>query len=618
MPARPTSGVVNALRRRLPIGGLAARASWDQDPAGIRVIRRRLAPAAAAVSGLLLLGGTALHRGSTALDAVLLVLAAAQISLYLGLEYLVPARLGRRILAPEQFRFLLLTTPATFVLLGMAGWGENGAAYYPGIPAMIAGVIALAVGVLEPPRVVIPWATAGGTALVAGALLGGGWSSAILLPPAFLGAVAVLSWLIRDGIEGFHADRRDVVRRVARLTSSPDPDETAKTAAAIVRLLQPWGDFQSVLILRFTTLDESIVLAAPSPVNAPGLAVGDALPASRNTRLRAKAAVGPWLTDWTVRPDDGAYGSRVAQAGVRAAAYVPIVHQGRVMGLIVGADGRTADAGLSRLASRLPVLIEVAELAGVLLGPGLIALEAHSEAAVRLDAILAERRFAPVFQPIRELATGRVVGFEALTRFEGSIGPAELFAQAAQLDRLRDLEIATIEAALLAAERLPAGQWLSLNVSPALLIETATLRQLFGKVRRPIVLELSEHQGVGDYGVLATAVDRLGPRVSLAVDDAGAGFSTLRHILETSPAWVKLDIGVVQGVDTDPARRALIAGLVHFARDVGIHLVAEGIETKAELRALETLGVAFGQGFLLGVPLSIDDATIAARRRAIA
>ena len=94
--------------------------------------------------------------------------------------------------------------------------------------------------------------------------------------------------------------------------------------------------------------------------------------------------------------------------------------------------------------------------------------------------------------------------------------------------------------------------------------------------------------------------------MSLAIDDAGAGFSSLRHILETSPAWVKLDIGLVRGVDTDPARQALVAGLVHFALQARISLIAEGIETLPELEMLKSLGVEFGQGFLLARPAPIS------------
>jgi EAL domain-containing protein (putative c-di-GMP-specific phosphodiesterase class I) len=107
---------------------------------------------------------------------------------------------------------------------------------------------------------------------------------------------------------------------------------------------------------------------------------------------------------------------------------------------------------------------------------------------------------------------------------------------------------------------------------------------------------------VADYGALREAVADLGRGVEIAVDDAGAGFASLRHVIELRPDYVKLDITLIRGVGDDDARRALVAGMVHFAAETGCLLVAEGIETEAELEALRQLGVGLGQGYLLGRP----------------
>jgi EAL domain-containing protein (putative c-di-GMP-specific phosphodiesterase class I) len=116
------------------------------------------------------------------------------------------------------------------------------------------------------------------------------------------------------------------------------------------------------------------------------------------------------------------------------------------------------------------------------------------------------------------------------------------------------------------------------------------------------VIELSEHELIEDYAPIRTAIQSLGSRCSLAVDDAGAGFASLRHILEVRPAYVKLDLALVQGVSDDVTRRALVAGRVHFASDANFTLIAEGIETPADLATLRMLGVVLGQGYLLGRP----------------
>jgi EAL domain-containing protein (putative c-di-GMP-specific phosphodiesterase class I) len=90
--------------------------------------------------------------------------------------------------------------------------------------------------------------------------------------------------------------------------------------------------------------------------------------------------------------------------------------------------------------------------------------------------------------------------------------------------------------------------------------------------------------------------------VRWAIDDAGAGFASLRHVIELRPQEVKLDRGIVKRVDRDPIRQAIIAGLSHFASNAGCLLIAEGVETLAERDKLVELGVAYGQGYLFGGP----------------
>ena len=97
----------------------------------------------------------------------------------------------------------------------------------------------------------------------------------------------------------------------------------------------------------------------------------------------------------------------------------------------------------------------------------------------------------------------------------------------------------------------------------------------------------------------------LGTNVRIAVDDAGAGFASMQHVVELEPQVVKLDISLVRGVDADPARQALIAGMHYFAERTHCELLAEGIETEAELEALKALGIRLGQGYLLVAPSKV-------------
>lgn len=197
-----------------------------------------------------------------------------------------------------------------------------------------------------------------------------------------------------------------------------------------------------------------------------------------------------------------------------------------------------------------------------------------------------------------------IVGYEALTRFSDGVSADVRFAEASALGLGLELEMATLRSAWRAATSLPASAWVSLNVSPALILAGLPLRSLLRGNRRQVVLEVTEHAAIEDYEALRAAVADLGPRTELAVDDAGAGFSSLRHILELKPAYVKLDRWLVAGLEADTARQAMIIGLQHFARTTGCQLVAEGVETLGELAALQGMGIGLGQGYLFGRPTS--------------
>lgn len=225
----------------------------------------------------------------------------------------------------------------------------------------------------------------------------------------------------------------------------------------------------------------------------------------------------------------------------------------------------------------------------------------------RLQQVLAGRAFHMVFQPIVELETRDVVGYEALTRFTDGTPPDVRFADAARLGLGDDFELAAILEAMGEARRLPLGVFLSLNVSPAVALASGDrLRAQLNGMGRQIVLELTEHVPIVDYSPLRSAIESLG-RVQIAVDDAGAGYASLRHILELRPAFAKLDISLVRGIDRDELRQAMAAGIQYYALRTGCRLVAEGVETIEEANTLRALGVDLAQGYLFGRPERLPD-----------
>jgi EAL domain-containing protein (putative c-di-GMP-specific phosphodiesterase class I) len=216
--------------------------------------------------------------------------------------------------------------------------------------------------------------------------------------------------------------------------------------------------------------------------------------------------------------------------------------------------------------------------------------------------MLRVRAFGTVFQPIVNLESGAVVGHEALTRFTDGTRPDTRFVEAAHAGLALDYELAAIRTAIEQAANLPRGGFLGLNISPDVLAEAGPgLRSALRQPIKPIVLEVTEHAAILDYGRVRTVVEGL-TAIRLAVDDAGAGYASLRHILELAPDFVKLDISLVRGIEHDPLRQSLIAGLVHYAARSGISLIAEGIEQPAEAETMRSLGVELGQGYLFGRP----------------
>jgi EAL domain-containing protein (putative c-di-GMP-specific phosphodiesterase class I) len=222
----------------------------------------------------------------------------------------------------------------------------------------------------------------------------------------------------------------------------------------------------------------------------------------------------------------------------------------------------------------------------------------------RVRAVLAEGAVVTHVQPVVDLATGATVAYEALARFpDVAGGPAELFSDAAAAGLGGELEELAARAALAVAPRLPAGRPLGVNLSPQALLRPSVTELLLAHQHLDLGVEVTEHSPVEDYDALLAVLDVLrAAGVLLAVDDAGAGYASLRHVLRLRPDVIKLDIALVAGVHTDLARKALVAAMVGFAAATGARLVAEGVEEAAEAAALRELGVEFAQGHLYGRP----------------
>lgn len=230
--------------------------------------------------------------------------------------------------------------------------------------------------------------------------------------------------------------------------------------------------------------------------------------------------------------------------------------------------------------------------------------ESYRTVADRVQEALREGALSTVYQPIVRLETGQVVGYEALSRFaDRSRPPDEWFADAERVGMSTELELAAVQSALAGLKALPREAFVTVNISPRELLSDPVSEALAASPAGRVVVEITEHAAVSDYEELTCALAPFRARGGrVAVDDAGAGFASLRHVLELAPDMIKIDGTLVRAVGAVPGARALTASLAVFAQEMGICVVAEGIEDGSTIDLLRGLGVELGQGFHLGRP----------------
>ena len=410
---------------------------------------------------------------------------------------------------------------------------------------------------------------------------------------------------IEERVVGLGAGANDYV------TKPVHPDELVARVRAQLRgqaawreaIERAWRD-RAVVVEQLGALDPSTAPATIADAACQALlgqrgggdvASGTVLPPILGLMVQRRARAGPWADEAALHSDAAVAGRPVLSA------FAPLSWRGSLIGVLaLGFEPGAAAAALT--APALATAIDLAPAVAAAVGP---ALGGPDSTRPVIERVIATRAYQPVFQPVVDLKTRGVVGFEALTRFDDGTPPELRFKEAAEMGIAIPLEHATVGAALQAATRLPAGLFVSVNASPALILERETIALAAQDQSRPLILELTEREPVDDYGALARVLEGLGS-VRLAVDDAGAGYASLRHILALRPSYIKLDITWVRDIENDTARQALVAGITHFATLTNCCIIAEGVETDIECDALLRLGIGFGQGYLFGHPEPVE------------
>ena len=330
--------------------------------------------------------------------------------------------------------------------------------------------------------------------------------------------------------------------------------------------------------------------------------VGHPLQPAHAARVKARAVDGSWERTWD--QIDNPYQQVLRDLGVHRTVNAALRWNDLIFGDI--ALGTCSIASAVLLKERLSTVEEFAVVGSALLGPAIAERDRADALRRSLREMLRARSFHPVFQPIVELASREIVGYEALTRFDSGQRPDLCFADAWSVGLGPELELATLRAAVSAAKGLTSGVFLDLNASPRLLAYPEQVRDVLYPAGRPLVIEITEHEVVDDYDALRDAIRSLGRDIRVAVDDAGAGVANFGHIIDLRPDFVKLDISLVRRVNTNLGRQAMVVGMRHFSRTAGCRLIAEGVETSEEADTLTSLGVEFAQGYLFGRPAPVE------------
>lgn len=404
------------------------------------------------------------------------------------------------------------------------------------------------------------------------------------------------------------SERAATTVSLARLEATPTIEGTAERICSEAMRID---GIDTVVLFAFSPI--GVVPIAHGGLTCRPVAVGEPIPVEYGRELMEHAEFGLWLESWTSRVPRDDFDRITIASGLQAEALAPLIWNDEPIGLL--SVGATSAGNARRLSDRLATLTEFSVMSAAVLGPMLSERWQRDRLRADVEGVIAAQAFTPVFQPIVDLTTLQFVGYEALTRFYDGTRPDLRFLAADKVGMMVQLETACLNVQVEQARRLPEGSFLSLNVSPALAVCLMPLLDVVAAADRPVVLEVTEHAEIDDYPRLIAALDQVRSHAMLAVDDAGAGYAGLHHILELRPQYVKLDISLVRNIDSDPARQAMVTGMTRFAESVGCALIAEGIETENELTTLRLLKVAYGQGFYLARPATIE-ATVGVRAEA--
>lgn len=380
-------------------------------------------------------------------------------------------------------------------------------------------------------------------------------------------------------------DRASTVVALAGLGSEPNPSVTARLICE--RIARAHGDV-SVAVFSWTERSGEPALLAAHGAFIEAFEDGAPL-------LAMHADTVPWIeypSNWAGSDPGG---------GPRWVVCCPLRRRQVTVGVLALAGGGAPDEIVAAAMDYAPTV-------ALLLGPALTESRRTQESRELVEQTLEGGAFEPLFQPIVQISSGRILGYEALTRLTNGAPIIQLLSEATEAGIRPQCEIGLLTAALREAPAL-GDSWVSVNLSPSVVVErTADLAALIEQSGCQVVIELTENERIEDYVTVRQALSDLGEQVKVSVDDTGSGYASLRHVIDLHPHYLKLDRSWISGLDRDYTRQALVAGMVAFCRHTDTEMIAEGVETEEELATLQELDVRLAQGYLLGRPAPVSAA----------
>jgi EAL domain-containing protein (putative c-di-GMP-specific phosphodiesterase class I)/GGDEF domain-containing protein len=227
--------------------------------------------------------------------------------------------------------------------------------------------------------------------------------------------------------------------------------------------------------------------------------------------------------------------------------------------------------------------------------------------------ILEKQLIYPVYQPIVSLENGVILGYEALSRInkiDTNLNVSSMFHLAEELGKVWELEAVCRKLSLKHASNKPNDVKLFLNVDPNVIHDdkfkaglTYTYLERYNLKPEDIIFEITERTNIEDAKTFQATIQHYkSQQFKIAIDDFGDGYAGVNRVCAVLPDYIKLDMAIVRDIDKDTIKQTLVENLVHLCKEIHINMIAEGIETEAELKELIRLDVPYGQGYYLQTP----------------